>query len=280
MQEFAGKVAVVTGAASGIGAGMAQRFAREGMRVVLADVERGPLDATAAAIAATGAKVLAVQTDVSQAEQVQALADRTWAEFGGCDVLCNNAGVFVGGKLWERSLNDWQWLLGVNLWGVIHGVHAFVPRMLAQDRPGHIVNTASLAGLISSPFLGVYNVSKHAIVTLSETLHHELTLTGAKLKVSVLCPGMVNTRAPEVERNRPAGLRNDGPPRPEEQALADAVRAGLAAGMDPAEVGTIVLEALRADRFYIYTDLGSHPAIRMRLDDVLAGRTPTLAPTV
>lgn len=280
MREFAGKVAVVTGAASGIGAGMAQRFAREGMRVVLADVERGPLDATAAVIAATGATVLAVPTDVSQAAQVQALADRTWDAFGGCDVLCNNAGVFVGGKLWERSLKDWQWLLGVNLWGVIHGVHAFVPRMLAQDRPGHVVNTASLAGLISSPFLGVYNVSKHAIVTLSETLHHELALTGAQLKVSVLCPGMVNTRAPEVERNRPVDLRNDRPPRPEEQALADAVRAGLAAGMDPAEVGGIVLDALREDRFYIYTDLRSHPAIRQRLDDVLEGRTPTLAPTV
>jgi NAD(P)-dependent dehydrogenase (short-subunit alcohol dehydrogenase family) len=280
MQDFAGKVAVVTGGASGIGAGMARRFAREGMRVVLADVEAAALDATAAEIAQTGASVVTVPTDVSDAQQVERLADRTWEAFGGCDVLCNNAGVFVGGKLWERSLHDWQWLLGVNLWGVIHGVHAFVPRMLAQDRPGHVVNTASLAGLISSPFLGVYNVSKHAIVTLSETLHHEFSVVGAKLRVSVLCPGMVNTRAPDVERNRPRHLTNAAPTRPEDVALAEAVRAGLAAGMHPDAVGDIVLEALREDRFYIYTDLGSHPAIRTRLQDVLEGRTPTLAPTV
>lgn len=280
MQSFEGKVAVVTGAASGIGAGLAARFAREGMRVVLADVERGPLDATTAALAATGASVLAVPTDVAQAEDVQALADRTWDTFGGCDVLCNNAGVFVGGKLWERSLNDWRWLLGVNLWGVIHGIHAFVPRMLAQSRPGHVVNTASLAGLISSPFLGVYNVSKHAIVTLSETLHHELAAVGSQLRVSVLCPGMVNTRAPEVERNRPTAFQNDAPISDADRALAEAVRAGLAAGMDPAAVAEIVLDALRAERFYIYTDTRSHAAIRTRLQDVIEGRNPTLAPTV
>lgn len=280
MQHFAGKVAVVTGAASGIGAALAQRFAREGMRVVLSDVEQGALDLTAGALAAAGATVLAVPTDVSDAAQVTALADRTWETFGGCDLLCNNAGVFVGGKLWERSLNDWRWLLGVNLWGVVHGIHAFVPRMLAQDREGHVVNTASLAGLISSPFLGVYNVSKHAIVTLSETLHHELALVNAKLKVSVLCPGMVNTRAPDVERNRPAALHNDAPPRADEQALADAVRAGLAAGVDPAEIAAVVVDAVRAERFWVFNDLRSHSAIRTRLEDVLAARNPTLAPTV
>ena len=279
MRDFKGKVAVVTGAASGIGAGMAQRFAQEGMRVVLADVESGALEATTAALAATGASVLAVRTDVSQADQVQALADRTWEVFGGCDVLCNNAGVFVGGKLWERSLHDWQWLLGVNLWGVIHGVHAFVPRMLAQDLPGHIVNTASLAGLISTPLFGVYNVSKHAVVTLSETLHREFAMVGAKLRVSVLCPGMVNTRAPDVERNRPPELANAASPKPEDLALAAGVRAGLAAGMDPAQVGEIVVNALREDRFYVYTDLGSHPAIRTRMLDVLDARDPALGPS-
>jgi NAD(P)-dependent dehydrogenase (short-subunit alcohol dehydrogenase family) len=280
MRDFSGRVAVVTGAASGIGAALAERFAAEGMKVVLADVERAALAPTAERLERAGATVLAVPTDVAKSDDVRALADQAWEAFGGVDVLCNNAGVFVGGKLWERSLNDWQWLVGVNLFGVIHGIHHFVPRMLAQDRPGHVVNTASLAGLISSPFLGVYGATKHAIVNISETLHHELQLVGAKLRVSILCPGMVNTRAPEVERNRPAELRNDGSRRPEEQALDEAVRAGLAAGMAPAEVAGIVVDALREDRFYIYTDLRSHPAIRMRMEDVIAGRSPTLAPTV
>ena len=276
MQELAGKVAVVTGAASGIGAALAARFAAERRKVVLADVEEAALAPTADRLRADGAAVLAVRTDVSRAGDVQALADRAWDAFGGVDVLCNNAGVFVGGKLWERSLEDWQWLVGVNLFGVVHGIRAFVPRMLAAGREGRVINTASLAGLLSQPFLGVYAATKHAIVNISETLHHELTLAGAKVRVSVLCPGMVNTRAPEVERNRPSHLRNAGPRTAEETALDEAIRAGLAAGMAPTEVAAAVVDAIRADRFWIFTDRHSFPAVRLRLEDVLAERNPTL----
>jgi NAD(P)-dependent dehydrogenase (short-subunit alcohol dehydrogenase family) len=276
MQELRGKCAVVTGAASGIGRAMADAFAAEGMRVVLADIESGPLEHAAAAVRARGSAALAVPTDVSQAEQVQALADRAAAEFGRVDVVCNNAGVALSGPTWEHTLADWQWLLGVNLWGVVHGVRTFVPLMLKQGGEGHIVNTGSVAGLTSNPFMSIYNVSKHAVVTLSETLQKELTLLGTQVRVSVLCPGFVDTRILEAERNRPAALRNavatERHPTFEEMASA-----ALAAGMPPAEVAARVVDAVKTGRFYILTHPEFGPRVRERMEDILEDRTPAAA---
>src|SRR3954471_7143742 len=228
MQEFAGRVAVVTGGASGIGLGMARRFAGEGMKVVIGDVEKDALDAAVAELGAAGAEVEGVVTDVSDAAQVQALADATMSRFGAVHVVCNNAGVGGGGLSWEMPLSTWEWVLGVNLWGVIHGVRAFTP-LLMQQPEAHIVNTASVAGLVASPFMGPYNASKHAVVAISETLHHEFAITGATARVSVLCPGWVNTGIAQSDRNRPAHLA--GPePSADEAAQGETMR-GMLQGM-------------------------------------------------
>src|SRR5437588_11349714 len=207
MQDLKGKVAVVTGAASGIGNAVATRLAEEGMRVVLADMEEGPLADAEKKLADDGATVLAVPTDVTKGDQMDALAQKTFDTFGTVHVVHNNAGVATGGPMWTLTEADWQWVLGVNLWGVIHGVRAFVPRLVEQGE-GHVVNTASIAGLTSSPLMAPYNVSKHGVVTLSETLQHELTMQGSPVRVSVLCPGWVNTRIADADRNRPPELRN------------------------------------------------------------------------
>src|SRR5262245_42780676 len=276
MQELRGKCAVVTGAASGIGRAMADAFANEGMCVVLADIESGALEEAAAALRGRGARVLAVPTDVSQAEQVQALADRAVAAFGRVDVVCNNAGVALSGSTWEHTLADWQWLLGVNLWGVIHGVRTFVPLMLQQGGEGHIVNTGSVSGLTSAPFMSVYNVSKHAVVTLSETLHKELETMGAQVKVSVLCPGFVDTRILESDRNRPAGLQNPTP-RTQHPSLGEMARAALATGMPPARVAAQVVDAIKHERFYVLTHPEFVPRVRERMEDILEGRNPAAA---
>ena len=222
MKEFQDKVAVVTGAASGIGRALAGKCAALGMKVVLADVEESALWQAEYELQVSGAQVLAVRTDVSQADEVEALAKITFETYGAVHLLFNNAGVGAGTTVWESSLADWQWVLGVNLWGVIHGVHFFVPRMLAQDSEGHIVNTASSAGLVSSSGLGIYKVSKHGVVTLSETLALELAAHGSKLKASVLCPEFVNTRIFDAERNRPQALQNapqEQPTSPEMEAV-------------------------------------------------------------
>src|SRR6266516_7473920 len=208
MKDFQDKVAVVTGAASGIGRALAGKSAQEGMKVVLADVEESALKQAEDELKASGAEVLAVRTDVSKADEVEALSQRAFATYGAVHLLCNNAGVGAGTTVWGSSLADWQWVLGVNLWGVIYGIHYFVPRMLAQDSEGHIVNTASAAGLISRPGTGIYKVSKHGVVTLSETLALELAARGAKLKASVLCHEFVYTRIFDAERNRPQALAN------------------------------------------------------------------------
>lgn len=281
MREFRDKVAVVTGAASGIGRAMAERFAAEGMKVVLADIEQGALAKTESEMKANGATVLAVSTDVSKAADVEALANKTIDAFGAVHILCNNAGVAVGGVSWERTLKDWQWVLGVNLWGVIHGIRVFVPIMLGQDTEGHIVNTASLAGLTSIPLHGVYQVTKHGVLTLSESLHHELTLSGAKVKVSVLCPGWVNTRIADSARNRPAELDN-GPTeptrRPEEEAFEMAARQLLAAGLPPQQVADDVLHAIREEKLYVLTHPEANDFIRTRVEDILVERNPTFDP--
>jgi NAD(P)-dependent dehydrogenase (short-subunit alcohol dehydrogenase family) len=275
MRELRGKVAVVTGAASGIGRALTERFADEGMKVVLADVERQALDAAAGALAARGTEALAVPTDVSRAADVEALAERAYGAFGQVDVLCNNAGVAIAAPLWEHTTADWEWVLGVNLWGVIHGVRVFVPRMLAQGTEGHVVNTASVAGLTSNPFMGIYNVAKHGVVTLSETLHKDFGLTGARIKVSVLCPGFVSTGIGDSDRNRPAALRNAAEaPRPE--AVEEAIRQALAAGLQPARVAAEVVAAIREERFYILTHPELTRFIRARMDDIVDGRVPAV----
>jgi NAD(P)-dependent dehydrogenase (short-subunit alcohol dehydrogenase family) len=275
MRDLRGKTALVTGGASGIGRAMAERFAAEGMRIVLADVEPGALETTAAALRTGGADVLAVPTDVTDGAQMEALAERA----GRVDVLCNNAGVAISGPVWLHTVADWEWVLGVNLWGVIHGIRVFVPRMIAQGGPGHVVNTASVAGLTSNPMMGVYNVTKHAVVTLSETLHKDLALVGAPIKVSVLCPGFVQTAIADSDRNRPQALQNaDAAPRAE--AMEQIVRQALATGLPPSQVAQDVLDAIREERFYIQTHPQFASHIRERMEDILQNRVPSTAMTI
>jgi NAD(P)-dependent dehydrogenase (short-subunit alcohol dehydrogenase family) len=249
MQDFAGRVAVVTGGASGIGLGLAHRFAREGMKVVIGDVEKDALDTAVADLTATGAEVAGVVTDVADAAQVQALADHAIDRFGAIHIACNNAGVGGGGLSWELSLSTWEWIVGVNMWGVIHGVRTFVP-LLMQQPEAHIVNTASIAGLVAAPFMGPYNASKHAVVAISETLHHELAMNAPHVKVSVLCPGWVNTKIADAARNRPAHLREPAEGQPNG---ADVLRGFLAGGMAPETVAGKVLDAIRDQRFWVLT---------------------------
>lgn len=276
MKEFTGKVAVVTGAASGIGRALAQKFADEGMSVVLADVEEAPLAAAEGELKESGATVLAVRTDVSDAGQVEVLAEAAFGRFGAVHVLCNNAGVAPPiGPCWERTLEDWKWVLGVNLWGVIHGVRSFVPRMIEADGEGHIVNTASGAGLFSRPYGAIYNVSKHAVVTLSETLQQELELSESQLSVSVLCPSWVNTRIGESERNRPAAPVEETA---QGQAMRELLRQQLASGLDPADVAGQVLDAIKQRRFYILPHPSVKEQVRTRMEDILNERTPTPVP--
>ncbi len=277
MHEFDGRVAVVTGGASGIGFALGRRFAREGMKVVLADIEAQALDDAVAQLRAAGGEVHGVVTDVSDGDQMQALADEAVARFGAVHVVCNNAGVGSGGSAWEMPLSTWQWVLGVNLWGVIHGIRAFVPILLQQDE-GYLVNTASVAGLVAAPYMAPYNASKHAVVAISESLHHELAFAGPHVKVSVLCPAWVKTRIAESARNRPRHLRDDD----------EAATAGGAAvlqqlidqGMEPDVVADKVLEAMRAEQFWIFThdEEGDFwvDLVTSRLDSVRGRTNPAL----
>ncbi len=279
MKDFQDKVAVVTGAASGIGRALAGKCAQEGMKVVLADVEESALWQAEYELQVSGAQVLAVRTDVSQDDEVEALAKITFETYGAVHLLFNNAGVGAGTTVWESSLADWQWVLGVNLWGVIHSIHFFVPRMLTQDSEGHIVNTASSAGLVSSSSLGMYKVSKHGVVTLSETLALELAAHGAKLKASVLCPEFVNTRIFDAERNRPQALQNapqEQDTSPEMEALHQAARQWLAqVGLPPPQVAEMVFDAIRQEKFYILTHPATKYGVQLRMEDILQERMPT-----
>jgi NAD(P)-dependent dehydrogenase (short-subunit alcohol dehydrogenase family) len=279
MNEFAGKTAVITGAASGIGRALARRCAQEQMRIVLADLRDGPLREVQDDLTAEGAEALAVPTDVSRAEDVDALAQRAFETFGAVHLLFNNAGVGgLGPRTWETSLADWEWMLGVNLWGVIHAVRAFVPRLLAQDVEAHIVNTASMAGLVSGPGLGAYKVAKHGVVTLSETLHHELAAAGAPVKVSVLCPGRVNTAIMDNALQRPS-LRAGAPPGADPTTLETAadreMRTLLESGMPPDEVAGVVFRAIQEERFYIFSHPHRLADAQRRMDDIRLGRNPT-----
>ena len=277
MEHLRGRVAVVTGAASGIGLALAERFAAEGMKVVMADVEPAALDTAAAAVRAKAPAVLAVRIDVSQADDVEGLARETYAAFGAAHVVCNNAGVAVIGAVHEHSLADWQWVMGVNLWGVIHGVRAFVPRMLAGGDEGHIVNTASMAGLSTAPFMSVYDVTKHGVVALSESMFKEFEATGAPIGVSVVCPGLINTNIMQSARNRPESLAEAGKQGPMAQAFGQALGARLATGYPPSEVADQVVRGIFENRFYI---VPAQPevksAIAVRAQDLIELRNPTL----
>ena len=274
MEQMQGKVAVVTGAASGIGLAMATAFAAEGMNLVVADIESGPLTAAAGAMPA-GIEVLTEVCDVSDAAQVDALRDAAVERFGTVHVVCNNAGVGSGGLAWEVPLDEWRWVLGVNLWGVIHGIRSFTPLLIAQGE-GHIVNTASMAGLTSPPFMSPYNVSKHSVVTLSETLHSDLTMVGAAgVGVSVLCPGWVRTRIHESARNRPTG--DVAPSEGEAPADLSGIIAGLIAdGLDPNDVAARVVDAVRTNSFYVLTHPDWNSTITDRTQRMVEGQPPAI----
>ena len=275
MKDLNGRVAVITGAASGIGLAMAKRFAASGMSVVMADIEQSALDSAAAEVVATGGtEVLAARVDVSDAAAVEDLAEQTFARFGATHVLCNNAGVGGGGAQATLSVAEWNWVLGVNLHGVVHGIASFLPRMMASGEEGHVVNTASMAGHLAFSGMGPYNASKYAVVGISESLYHELA--GSPIGVSVLCPGWVNTRIAESSRNRPAGVP-ERMARPEDLARSEYVASVLAAGLPPSAIADLVHDAVVDETFWIFSHPEMLDGVRQRADDILAGRNPERA---
>jgi NAD(P)-dependent dehydrogenase (short-subunit alcohol dehydrogenase family) len=275
MKIFKNRVAVVTGAASGIGRGMAEIFIEAGMKVVLADVDEVKLQNTFKTFQDAGAEVLCVPTDVSKPDQVEKLANETMDAFGAVHLLCNNAGVGVGGQhSWEIPFECWSWVLGVNLMGVIHGIHYFMPIMLEQAE-AHIVNTSSIAGLLSNAINIPYGVSKHGVVALTESLHHELQMLGANVKVSVLCPGTVNTDIMDSsERNRPADIPAPPELSEEEAVFRDAYKTWIEHGLDPKAVGRQVLEAIKEEHLYIITTNDFDHNIEQRMKNILERKNP------
>jgi NAD(P)-dependent dehydrogenase (short-subunit alcohol dehydrogenase family) len=242
------------------------------MRVAMADIEQGALDD---AVKLVGGDVIGIPTDVSKAASVDALGDSVIDAFGAVHVVCNNAGVGGGGLTQDLSAMDWEWVLGVNLFGVIHGMRVFLPMLLAQGE-GHVVNTASMAGLVTAPMMGPYNASKFAVVAISETLHKELAMQGSEVGVSVLCPGWVNTNISESDRNRPVEMAGEGGELGGHGPFGDIVRQLVASGMDPSEVAGLVLDAIETKRFYILTHPDMKDAVSQRVDDILEGRNPAM----
>lgn len=280
MKDFRGRTAVITGAGSGFGREFARIAAGLEMNLVLADVQQDALDAVAEELKATGTRVLARKVDVSKADEIEALAAATDASFGATHLLFNNAGVGSGGLIWENSLRDWEWVLGVNLWGVIHGIRSFVPRMLAAaqsdpDYAGHIVNTASMAGLLNAPNMGIYNVSKHAVVSLSETLYQDLGLIEAPIGASVLCPYFVPTGISESERNAPSDVSSEplSASKLAQQMMSHkAVGSGKVTAVD---VAGSVFEAIRANRFYVFSHPHALGNVATRMKDITDMRNPS-----
>lgn len=275
MKEFQGKVAVITGAASGIGRGIAERCVRKGIKVVLADIDEAGLAKAETELRTAGGSVLALRTDVSKRGDVELLARQAIDAFGQVHLLFNNAGVAAGGAPWEATWNDWEWVIGVNLWGVIHGVKVFTPLMLAQNTECHIVNTSSTAGLIVGGGSATYAVTKHAVVALSESLYLALQQQNSLVKVSVLCPGLVRTNIADTERHRPAELRNEPAPlTPEMQAGLAAFKAIMEKATPPLQVADVVFDAIEKEQFYIL----SHPewieVIQLRTDKLLRMENP------
>ena len=276
MEHFAGKVAVITGAASGFGRAFAAKGAALGMKLVLADVNAHALAEVVDALSAQGVEAIGVPTDVSNGDAVEALAQRALDAFGKVHLLFNNAGVGAGGFLWESSAKDWAWVFGVNVMGVAHGVRVFTPIMLRQNEPAHIVNTASVAGLLSPPSMGIYNASKHAVVSLTETLFHDLRNAGGPVGCSLLCPAFVPTGIADAERARPSELRNDAPATASQvlagRQLQKAVRGGKLSADDVAE---LTFDAIRERRFYIVTHPSILESVRLRHEDIEQMRAPT-----
>ena len=280
ISDFRNKTAVLTGAGSGFGLECARIGAKLGMHLVLADVQQDALDRAVAEMQAVGAQVLGMRVDVSKSDQVEALGAATQARFGAPHFIFNNAGVGSGGLIWENSLQDWEWVIGVNLMGVAHGIRVFTPMMLAAAEKdaafqGHIVNTASMAGLLNAPNMGIYNVSKHAVVSMSETLYQDLALVTDQISASVLCPFFVPTGISASHRNRPEGMQVARPTRSQmiSQAMSDkAVSSGK---VSAAEVAQKVFDAVVADQFYIYSHPKSIASVQVRMEDILLSRNPT-----
>jgi NAD(P)-dependent dehydrogenase (short-subunit alcohol dehydrogenase family) len=274
--ELSGRVAVITGAGSGFGREFARLGAARGMRLGLADINQRALDATVDELQSAGAEVLGLRTDVSRADDVQALADATMGRFGAVHLLFNNAGVGSGGFVWESTDADWQWVMGVNVWSVIHGVRIFTPLMLAHGEPGHIVNTASAAGLINAPNMGIYNVGKHAVVALSETLYQDLKLVKARVGVSVLCPAFVPTGIAHSHRNRPVELANSVPPTPSmlaaQQASVKAVESGR---ISAPEIAELTFAAIDSGTFYIVPHSKILDIVQQRMTDIVSVQNPS-----
>lgn len=280
MKTFKGRTAVITGAGSGFGLEASRIAAREGMNIVMADVQADALQQAVAEVEGLGAQVLPFRLDVSKAADVEAMAAATQERFGVPHFVFNNAGVGAGGLVWEHTLKDWEWVLGVNLMGVVHGVRVFTPMMLqaAQQDPqyeGHIVNTASMAGLLNAPNMGVYNVSKHAVVALSETLYQDLALVTTQVSASVLCPFFVPTGISQSHRNRPADMPHGKPTRSQLIAQAMSDKAVSSGKVTAAEVAQKVFDAMRERRFYIYSHPHALKSVQTRLEDVMLGRNPT-----
>jgi NAD(P)-dependent dehydrogenase (short-subunit alcohol dehydrogenase family) len=277
MKDLANKVAVITGAGSGFGREFARIGARERMRLVLTDVQQDALDAVVVEARTAGAEAVGMRADVSKPEDVEQLAARAIGKFRAVHLLFNNAGVAGGGGyVWESSVKDWQWILGVNLMGVVNGIRALVPLMLKQDCECHVVNTASAAGLVSAPLMSVYNASKHAVVALSETLFHDLRLAKAKVGVSVLCPAWVPTNIRASERSRPPELMDDRAPTPSQIAARERSERAIASGrLGAAEVARMTFDAVRDDRFYVITHPKMLASVELRFRDLLAQRNPS-----
>lgn len=280
ISDFAGKTAVLTGAGSGFGLECARLGAQRGMNLVLLDVQQDALDAAEAEAKAAGVQVLARKVDVSSAQQMEALAADVLQRFGAPHFVFNNAGVGAGGLVWENSVKDWEWVLGVNVWGVVHGVRLFTPMMLAAAEKdsgyrGHIVNTASMAGLLAPPNMGIYNVSKHAVVSLTETLYQDLALVTDQVSASVLCPFFVPTGISQSHRNRPQGEGTDKPTRSQLIGQAMIGKAVTSGKVTAADVALKVFEAVEAGQFYIYSHPQALRSVQTRMEDVVLARNPT-----
>jgi NAD(P)-dependent dehydrogenase (short-subunit alcohol dehydrogenase family) len=280
MKTFAGRTAVITGAGSGFGLETSRLAAQRGMNVVMADVQQDALDRAAAEIRALGAEVLPFRLDVAHAAEVEALGKATRERFGAPHVVFNNAGVGAGGLIWENTAADWAWVLGVNVMGVAHGIRVFVPMMLEAagmdpSYEGHVVNTASMAGLLNPPNMGVYNASKHAVVSMSETLYQDLQLVTEQIGASVLCPFFVPTGISDSQRNRPAALAAGTPTKSQLVGRAMNDRAVGSGKVSAADVARFVFEAIAERRFYIYSHPKSLASVQTRLEDIVQGRNPT-----
>ena len=278
--DFNGKTAVLTGAGSGFGLECARIGAKLGMKLVLVDIQQDALDAAEREIKAAGAEVLARKVDVSSAAQMDTLGQAVLERFGAPHFVFNNAGVGSGGLIWENSVKDWEWVLGVNVMGVVHGLRVFIPMMLeaAKNDPawqGHIVNTASMAGLLNPPNMGVYNVSKHAVVSLSETLYQDLALVTTQIGASVLCPFFVATGIGHSERNRPAALDEEKPTRSQLIQQAMTGKAVDSGKVSAANVAQLVFDAISSNQFYIYSHPKAIKSVQTRMEDILQARNPT-----